>query len=70
MKWLNIIAPEHHTLVSGHRYMAMADPCNTERTRIFANGQTGVDASLGNVSQFSAGLFAEDDWTINDGISP
>ena len=68
MKWLNIIAPDRHTLVTGLDIWQW-EIHDTERTRIFANGQTGVDSSLGNVSQLSAGLFAEDDWSVSDGLT-
>jgi len=65
MKWLNIAASEDHTVTAGIDIWHW-EIDHTERTRRFANGQTGVDASLGDVSQLSAGIFAEDDWAAGD----
>ena len=65
LKWFNTLTPGNHTLVTGLDIWQWKID-NTERIRHFVNGQTGVDSSLGNVSQLSAGVFAEDDWPLSD----
>ncbi|WP_319524014.1 TonB-dependent receptor [uncultured Desulfosarcina sp.] len=40
----------------------------TERYRYFKNGLTGIDSSLGEVSQLDGGCFMEDDWRFSERV--
>ena len=63
VKWNNRIRMGSHTVTLG------TDLCewqidNSERYKTMKNGIFCVDSSLGNLKQFSGGIYAEDDWHI------
>ncbi|GBC61461.1 TonB-dependent receptor [Desulfonema ishimotonii] len=65
LKWQNRFDLGTHTLVAG------TDIWNWEigdsgRYKTLKNGLTGEDSSLGDVEQFSGGIFAEDDWQLSE----
>ncbi len=60
-KWTNQIEWEDHAAVVGIDIWRWKID-NTERVKTLASGAVGVDSSLGNVSQETYGLFAEEDW--------
>lgn len=64
LKWQNLFDPATHTLVAGAEIWSWAVG-ESERYKSFRSGLTGVDSSLGDVKQFSGGIFAEDDWQIS-----
>lgn len=68
LKWQTIFEPQDHRIVAGIDLWNW-EISNSHRYKEFANGRVGVDASLGNVEQFSGGVFAEDEWRLSDAVS-
>jgi len=64
LKWQNRMELGDHTLVGGTD-MWNWEIDDSQRYKTLKNGLTGVDSSLGNLEQFSGGVFAEDDWQLN-----
>lgn len=65
LKWQNVLELDAHTLVAGLDLWQW-DIGDSERYKRFKNGLSGVDSSLGDLKQFSGGVFAEDDWAFGD----
>ena len=65
MKWQNRMEMANHTLVAGTDIWNW-DIGDSERYKTLKSGLTGVDSSLGDLDQFSGGVFAEDDWQLTD----
>jgi hemoglobin/transferrin/lactoferrin receptor protein len=59
-KWQNTLTTPNHTVVAGLDIWNW-EISNSNRYKNFANGKTGVDASLADVEQLSWGLFLEDE---------
>ncbi|MBI9090195.1 MAG: TonB-dependent receptor [Desulfobacterium sp.] len=68
LKWQTIFQRQKHRIVAGVDLWNW-EISNSLRYKEFANGLGGVDASLGNVEQFSGGVFAEDEWRLSNAIS-
>ena len=66
-RWQNTLRLDPHTLVAGVDAWDWA--YTGTRTRFLANGTVGVDAPLPDSRQVSAGIFAEDDWRLADGLT-
>ncbi len=65
MKWQNRMEMGDHTLVAGTDIWNW-DIDDSQRYKTLKNGLTGVDSSLGDLQQFSGGVFAEDDIQITN----
>jgi hemoglobin/transferrin/lactoferrin receptor protein len=68
LKWQTIVQPQDHRIVAGLDLWNW-DISNSLRYKEFTSGLVGVDASLGNVAQFSGGVFAEDEWRLANAVS-
>ena len=62
-KWTNRLIWGDHQMVAGVDIWRWQID-NTARVKTLAGGAVGIDSSLGDVSQDSYGLFAEDDWPL------
>jgi len=67
-RWQNRLEASGHRLVTGVEAWQWQVE-NTERIRLLTNGNIGIDSSLGDVRQVSAGVFAEDTWPLVSGLT-
>ncbi len=67
LKWQNRFDIGSHTLMAGTDIWNW-EITDSNRYKTLKSGLTGVDSSIGDVEQFSGGVFAEDDWQISDPV--
>ena len=68
LKWSNRIdLGAHQSTLGIDLWQWQVD--GTERYRWLKNGLTGIDSSLGDVSQSNGGCFAEDNWRLSEHVA-
>lgn len=67
LKWQNTLELGAHTVVAGVDAWRWA--YSGSRPKFLATGAIGVDSPLADSWQLSTGVFAEDDWELNDALS-
>ncbi len=68
LNWTNHLTLDTHAPVLGIEVWEWKID-DTERTKYFKSGLVGVDSSLGNLTQTVGGIFAEDNWGMNDALN-